>query len=281
MQSAIASFSFHRLLASGQQDMFKYIDDCKALGVTQLDPWNAHMALLVEGDKALKAGGAGPDVRLSADEETYLRQVRAAADRAGLPFGCVAADGAHIYEPTPEARQLTRAVAYRWLQAAHRLGARQVRIDTGAAEGFPEAVFEVVAAGYQDLIARGRELGLEILFENHWGISNHYENVLRLVEGVAGLGLLFDTHNWRPGSQTVAWVHCARYARAVHMKTFGFDAAGNEPSVDMALAIRLLVATGYRGAWGVESVPGDGDEYGAARKTLALIERNLKELGLA
>ena len=101
MQLAIASYSFHRLLASGQQDMFKYIDDCKMLGATQLDPWNAHLAPLVEGDKALKASGAWQNARLLAEEEAYLRQVRAAADQAGLPVGCVAVDGAHIYEPTP------------------------------------------------------------------------------------------------------------------------------------------------------------------------------------
>jgi sugar phosphate isomerase/epimerase len=281
MQLAIASYSFHRLLASGQQDMFKYIDDCRALGATQLDPWNGHLPLLLEGDKALKASGAWLNARLSAEEEAYLQQVRAAADRAGLPFGCVAVDGAHIYEPAPEARQLNRAVAYRWLEAAHRLGAAQVRIDAGAAEGFPDGVYAMVVEGYRDVVARGRELGLEVLSENHWGISNHYENVLRLLAGVPGLGLLFDTNNWRPGSHAVAWVRCARYARSVHIKAFRFDEAGNDPSADLAFAIRLLAAAGYQGAWGVESVPDDGDEYGAVKKTIALIKRNLGELGLA
>ena len=281
MRLSIASYSFHRRLEAGQQDMFQYIRDCQALGANVLEPWNSHLAPLAAGDAALKASGRWQDSRLSAAEQIYLEQVSAAARAAALPFGCVAVDGAHIYEPTPEARQLNRAVAYRWLQAAHQLGAAQVRIDAGQADGFPESAFRIVVDGYRDLIARGRELGLEILFENHWGISHDYENVQKLVAAVDGLGLLFDTHNWRGGTHQIAWRECARFARSVHIKTFRFDEAGNEPSEDLALAIRLLVEAGYRGTWGVESVPEDGDELGAAAKTLALIRRELQGLGVA
>jgi len=281
MRLSIASYSFHRRLEAGQQDMFQYIRDCQALGANVLEPWNSHLAPLAAGDAALKAGGRWQDSRLSAGEQAYLEQVGAAARAAGLPFGCLAVDGAHIYEPTPEARQLNQAVAYRWLEAAHQLGASQVRIDAGQADGFGEPAFRIVVEGYRDLIARGRELGLEILFENHWGISHDYENVLKLVAAVEGLGLLFDTHNWRAGTHQIAWRQCARFARSVHIKTFRFDEAGNEPSEDLALAIRLLVEAGYRGTWGVESVPEDGDELGAAAKTVALIRRELQGLGLA
>ena len=119
---SIASWSFHRLLESGQQDMFKYITDCKDLGATQLDPWNGHLAPLIAGDHAMKAGLV-PNGQLSAAEKAYLAQVKAAAEETGLPFGCLAVDGAHIYEATPEARALNRAVAYRWLEAASLLGA--------------------------------------------------------------------------------------------------------------------------------------------------------------
>ena len=48
------------------------------------------------------------------------------------------------------------------------------------------------------------------------------------------------------------------------------------PLSDLAKAIQLLAAAGYNGAWGVESVPRDGDEYGAVEKTFALIRRTLE-----
>ena len=37
MELGICSFSFHRLLAAGQQDIFRYIQDCKELGCTHAE----------------------------------------------------------------------------------------------------------------------------------------------------------------------------------------------------------------------------------------------------
>jgi sugar phosphate isomerase/epimerase len=273
---SIASWSFHRSLESGQQDMFKYITDCKELGATQLDPWNGHLAPLIAGDRAMKAAHV-PSGQLSPAEKGYLAQVKAAADEAGLPFGCLAVDGAHIYEATPEARAMNRAVAYRWLEAANLLGAAMVRVDAGGPPEMPDDAFAIIVEGYQDLIGRAHRLGMELLIENHWGPSPIPENLVRILDTVPGLGLLFDTNNFQ-GDKEHAWEMFAGRAVSVHIKTFSFDEQGNDPSVNLQKAIQLLVAAGYNGAWGVESVPLDGDEYGAVQKTFALIRRTLEEI---
>ena len=277
MELSIGGFSFHRLFAAGEQDIFKYITDCKRFGATQLDPWNGHLELLVAGDNAMKAAQV-PNSQLSPAEKAYLVQVKAAADKAGLHFGCLAVDGAHIYEASPEARALNRAVAYRWMEAASLLGAAMMRVDAGGPAEMPDDVFATIVEGYQDLVGRAHRLGIELLIENHWGPSPIPENLTRILEAVPGLGLLFDTNNFQ-GDKERAWEMFAGYAVSVHIKTFSFDEQGNDPSVNLARAIQLLVAAGYNGAWGVESVPRDGDEYGAVQKTFALIRRTLKELG--
>jgi sugar phosphate isomerase/epimerase len=271
---SIASWSFHRSLEAGKQDMFRYITDCKDLGATQLDPWNGHLAPLVARDNAMKIGQA-PDATLAPSEKAYLAEVKAAAQKTGLPLGCLAVDGAHIYEPTAQARALNRAVAYRWLEAAHLLGAVQMRVDAGGPPEMPPEAFTIIIEGYQDLIARAQPLGIELLIENHWGPSPIPENLARILEAAPGLGLLFDTNNFS-GDKERAWERFAGYARSVHIKTFSFDEQGNDPSVNLAKAITLLAAAGYQGAWGVESVPRDGDEYGAVKKTFALIRRVLE-----
>jgi sugar phosphate isomerase/epimerase len=273
---SIASWSFHRLLESGQQDMFRYIADCKDLGATQLDPWNGHMTPIIDGDNAIKAGRI-PNSQLSTAEKYYLAQVKAAAEAAGLPFGCLAVDGAHIYEATPEDRALNRAVAYRWLEAASLLGAVMVRVDAGGPPEMPEDIFAIIVEGYQDLIGKAHRLGIDLLIENHWGPSPIPENLARILDAVPGLGLLFDTNNFE-GDKERAWEMFAGQAVSVHIKTFSFDDQGNDPSVNLAKAIHLLVSAGYNGAWGVESVPQDGDEYGAVRKTFALIKNTLAEI---
>ena len=131
MKLSICSFSFHRLLQAGEQDIFRYITDCRDFGCTQLDPWNAHLAGLGDAETVQHARSNPWAAQLPPKDDAYLTEVKDAADAAGLPFGCIAVDGAHIYEADVAARQANRALAYRWLEIAAKLGACQIRIDAG------------------------------------------------------------------------------------------------------------------------------------------------------
>ena len=275
MDLSICSYSFHRLLEEGQQDVFKYISDCHSLGCTQLDLWNGHLPLLLDHEAPSPSSYTPEYAQLSADEVDYLVRIKAAADSVGLLFGCLAVDGAHIYESSAEARQAQQIKAYRWLNIAEQLGTQQIRIDSGGPAELPEDVLEIIVSGYNDLIPRARDKGMEVVIENHWGASRIPENVIRMLEAVQGLGLLFDTGNWPDELRETGWTQCARYARATHLKTYAFDADGNETTVDIPRAIRLLQDSGYQGSWGIESVPREGDEIEAARKSVALVRRIL------
>ena len=275
MELSICSYSFHRLLEAGQQDVFQYISDCHALGCTQLDLWNGHLPSLLD-DEARSPSSFTPEyAQLSPAEMDYIARIKAAADSAGLPFGCLAVDGAHIYEDSPEARQAQQIKAYRWLNIAGQLSAQQIRIDSGGPPEMPDDVLDIIVTGYNDLIPRANEKGIEVVIENHWGASRIPENVVRILEAVPGLGLLFDTGNWPEELRETGWTRCARYARATHLKTYAFDSEGNETTVDIPRAIRILQESGYQGSWGIESVPRQGDEYEAAKKSVALVRRVL------
>jgi len=277
MDIGVCSFSFHRLLAAGKQDIFQYIRDCKMLGCTRLDPWNAHLSVVKGGDRILEAG-ANPDKsqHLTAADDEYLSQVKEAADKAGMPFGCIAADGAHIYEESEEKRMENRARAYRWISIAEKLGASEVRIDAGGPEDMPDEVFEIIVDGYRDIIDRADQAGVKILMENHWGPSIHPDNVVKLMETVPGLGLLLDSWNWAHGKQAEGWLKCARYAVTTHIKTFYFTADGQELTQNIPAFCRLLLDNGFDGCWGVESVPQECGEIEGARKTIELIKRSVE-----
>ena len=275
MELSICSYSFHRALEAGDQDVFQYISDCQALECTQLDLWNGHLPSLLDDKERAPASLTPEYAQLSRAEMDYLAQIKAAADRAGLPFGCLAVDGAHIYEPSPEARRAQQIKAYRWLNIAEQFGAQQIRIDSGGPPELPEDVLELIVTGYNDLIPRAAEKGMEVVIENHWGASRIPENVVRILEAVPGLGLLFDTGNWPEEMRETGWTQCARYARSTHLKMYAFDAEGNETTVDIPRAMRILQETGYQGSWGIESVPRQGDEYEAAQKSVALVRRVL------
>jgi sugar phosphate isomerase/epimerase len=274
MQIGICSYSFHRIWAAGQMDFGRYVEVCKELGCTQLDPWNAHLSELKDPRQTLSAGrNPGQSHHLAVPSRQHVDRIRATAKAAGVPFGTIAIDGAHIYEPTESARQENRQRAYGWLDVASTLGAKQARIDAGGPEEMPDEIFQIIIEGYRDLIARARPLGIEILVENHWGPTLLPRNVERLMEVVEGLGLLFDTRNWKPGHKEEAIKRCAKFARATHVKTGNWDAAGNETGTDVADVVGSLRAARYAGAWGIESVPADGDEIGGARKTVDLVRR--------
>jgi sugar phosphate isomerase/epimerase len=276
VELGICSFSFFRTFLAGKQDIFKYIMDCKALGVTQLDPWDAHFAPLKAWEVGWKIWADPDHVQLMPEEETYLREVKQAAERVGLPFGCICVDGAHIYEAAPRVVRANRAACYKWLQIASLLGARQVRFDAGGPAEMPEEVFEGIVGGYGDLVVRGGELGIEVLVENHWGTSQVPENLVRVLDAVDGLGFLLDTNNWAPDRMEDGWRMCAPYATATHIKTFAFDEDGYETNADIPMAMNTILDAGYKGAWGIESMPMDGDEYAGVEKTIRLIERVLE-----
>lgn len=254
---SICSYSFRRAFEADSMDFAGYVEFNRRHGFTQLDPWMKHL------EPALH-------------DSLWLADAKKMAEDAGLPFGCIAVDGGHIYEETPAQRAARADVAYRWLDIAAALGATQLRIDAGGTDALPDEIFEIIVDGYNELVPRAADAGVEILVENHWGPTRHAHNTLRLLQAVDGLGLLFDTNNWAEGTHEEAWQLCAPFARLTHFKTNSFDSRGVDPAVDLDRAIRILQNCGYSGAWGIESVPDDGDEENAAVKTLALLRRRLE-----
>lgn len=275
MEIAICSYSFHRTMAAGQMDFAGYVSICRDLGCTQLDPWNAHLLPAGKGaDTICASRNPSQSQFLQPPDMKEIDRLAAIARKVGLPFGTMAVDGANIYEESPQKRAENRTRAYEWLEVAQRLGAKQVRIDAGGPEELTDDVFDIIVEGYKDLIDRASKQGLEILVENHWGSSIRPENIERLITAVPKLGLLFDTRNWKAGTHAQAVERCARFTRATHLKTSEWDAAGNPFDPHLSQAFQSLRETGYRGVWGIESVPKDGDEIGAARNMAEWLRRS-------
>lgn len=275
MRIGICSYSFHRTMAAGQMDFAGYVGICRDLGCTQLDPWNAHLLPAGQGADAICASrNPSQSQFLQPPDMSEADRLAAIARTAGLGFGTIAVDGANIYEESPQKRVENRMRAFQWLEVAQRLGAKQVRIDAGGPEELTDDIFAIIVEGYEDLIDRASTYGIEILVENHWGSSIRPENIERFVTAVPRLGLLFDTRNWKAGTHAQAAERCIHFTRATHLKTSEWDAAGNPVDPHLSQAFQSLRQSGYRGAWGIESVPKDGDEIGAARKMVEWLRRS-------
>lgn len=278
MRFSVASYSFHRELKAGRQDIFKYITDCKDLGCTQLDPWNGHLAPLIAEDEQIRTSKNPTQATFSQAGLDYVVKVKAAADAVGLPFGCVAADGSHVWEESEEARVANRACAYRWLDVARRLGAESMRTDTGGKPELPDDMFKIITDGLQDIVNHGREAGVRVSIENHWGASNIPKNVVRVLDAVDGLTLLFDSRNWAKGTREEGWQVGVPRAKDVHIDIFKTQENPDTLEQDLTRLIKMLVKAGYNGCWGIESLPPDGDEYEGIRKSMAFIEKTVASI---
>lgn len=279
MKVGICSFSFHRTIGAGEMDVFSYIDTCASLGCTQIDPWSAHLCPPENAEAVLKAG-KNPNQShelLAGVDNAFLERVAAHAKRVGLPFGTFAVDGAHIYEESPEAFASNRIRAEQWIDAAGRLGAAQIRIDAGGPAVLTDAIFDRIVGGYHALLSRAKRAGVELLIENHWGPSTNPEQLIRILDACPGLGLLFDTRNFPAERREAARKLLAPRARATHLKSKRFDPTGDDADDPMAACINILLDAGYTGVWGIESVPEDGEELSAARKSIELLHRTLDQ----
>jgi sugar phosphate isomerase/epimerase len=279
MDFSVASYSFHRQLEAGQHDMFKYIADSKALGCTTLDIWNEHLQPLIHETKEFVGGRNTLRLHFSPAGVKYAEDVRKAIDESGLGVACLTLDGAHIWEESGPARDINRVAARRWLDIAEILGAKTVRIDSGGTPEMPDEQFQIIVKGCNDFIARAREKGVGVLMENHWGASKVPANIVRILQAVPDLGLLFDSGNWAAGTQEEGWQTCVEYAKAVHIKTRVFDAEGNDITSNIPRIVRMLVEAGYKGVWSVECIATEGDEFTNAQKSLDLVKRSLKAVG--
>src|SRR5688572_31697965 len=115
MQISIASYSFHGLIASGQMNVFGYLESCRYR-------YNVHVADLWNG-----LLGKTVDQQL---DPALIKAVREGMDERGQTCVNFHVDGCHVWEDDAATRDRHHQLALRYLKAAEQLGAKTFRIDT-------------------------------------------------------------------------------------------------------------------------------------------------------
>jgi sugar phosphate isomerase/epimerase len=224
----------------------------------------------------------------------YLAQLKQALDDAGVQLVNMPIDVGNISDANVAYREEDLAEIEAWMQAAAVLGARMVRVNASAPiAAAPPAPLEVTIDSYRRLARTAAEHGLELLIENHGGITADPEVIVALVEAVGrdNLKVLADIGNFEPllsvqmalmqGREapdvdvTPLYASLARiapYAHLVHAKTHGFDADGRPLLLDVIRALRVIRDSGYTGPISLEYEGSEGDPWENTRRTLALVE---------
>lgn len=225
-----------------------------------------------------------------------LDGLRRLADGHGVSISLVMVDDeGDLAAPGEDARRRAVDAHARWLERAARLGARAVRVNTGGGaetEGDRPPEDPAVAAALDrclgslvELCERAAPLGLEVLLENHGGLSSNTGALVELVRraGRPELGTLPDFGNFPPGTDVEAAVdRLMPWAGAVSAKCFDFDEAGNESTLDYRRLLEVVHRRRpgaprplYRGPLGIEYEGDRLSEEEGVRACQRLLERLL------
>ncbi|MFO0962934.1 MAG: sugar phosphate isomerase/epimerase family protein [Phycisphaerales bacterium] len=259
---SLAQWSLHRAVESGQTNTLGFAPAARRIyGIGAIE----YVSTLY---------GADPG------DAAYARQLRGICDGEGVRSNLIMIDAeGDLGDPDPALRARAVERHARWLEPAAALGCFCIRVNARSS-GTPDEQRARCAEGIAALAERAKALKLDIIVENHGGISSDGAWMASLMRAIGrpDVGTLPDFGNFRLSRtqnydryegirQMLPW------ARDVSAKTYDFDEAGNETTIDYARMFALLDAAGYSGPVGIEYEGKRLSERDGILATKRLVER--------
>jgi len=222
-----------------------------------------------------------------AADQAYLNQLKQRADDSGVRSLLIMCDGeGRLGDPNDSMRKQAVENHYKWIEAAAFLGCHSIRVNA-ASEGGYDAQIALAADGLSQLCKYGDQEGINVIVENHGGLSSNgawLAAVMRRVEHPR-CGTLPDFGNFRISAEETydryqGVKELMPFAKAVSAKSHDFDAQGNETNTDYYRIMRIVLEAGYRGHVGIEY---EGDRLSefdgiyATRDLLIMVREKLSE----
>lgn len=261
-QISLAQWSLHRMLGEGRLDPFEFPEMARStFGLDAVEYVNSFYRP-VERD------------------EGYFKRLRARCDDLDVRSLLIMCDGeGALGDPDPAGRRRAIENHRKWLVAAKILGCRSIRVNARS-EGSYEVQLERAAEGLAGLGELAETYGLNVLVENHGGLSSNgawLAGVMRRV-GRRNVGTLPDFGNFQVSEGQ--WYDRYRgveelmpWAKAVSAKSHAFGPDGEETSTDFGTMMTLVRDAGYLGYIGIEWEGGGCSEVEGILKTKFLLER--------
>jgi sugar phosphate isomerase/epimerase len=217
--------------------------------------------------------------------QKQLADFKRRADDAGVKILLIMCDFEGKVGDASERRRLKAVENHRkWLDAAKFFGCHSIRVNA-LSSGSPAEQRERVAEGLRRLSEHAAPLGLNVLVENHGGISSDASWLVSVIEKVnlPNCGTLPDFGNFkisltREYDRYRGMGELMPHARAVSAKSQKFDKLGNETRVDYRRVLRIVLEAGYRGYIGIEYSGLRMTELDGIRATKWLLEKHRDEL---
>ncbi len=210
-----------------------------------------------------------------AKDMAYLKDLNNRAKDNGVKNVLIMIDGEGNLGDEDNAKRL-QAVDnhYKWIDAAAFLGCKSIRVNA-AGKGTPEEVAQRVVDSLGTLADYGKKAKINVIVENHGGISSHGDwlaGVLKAV-GKKNCGSLPDFGNFYEYDRYQGVQDLMLYAKGVSAKSHDFDANGNETAIDYHRMMQIVKEAGFKGYVGIEYEGSKLAELDGILATKKLLER--------
>ncbi len=260
---SLAQWSLHRTIFAGELDPFEF------------------PAIIREQYELDAVEYVNTFYRDHATDPRYFARLARHADEAGVRSLLIMCDGEGALGD-PDAALRARAVDNhrKWLDAAARLGCHSIRVNVHS-QGTYDEQLRLAADGLRRLAELGDDHGLDVIVENHGGLSSNGAWLAAVVRAAdhPRAGTLPDFGNFRISTDPEEWydryqgvAELMPFARGVSAKSHEFDERGEETGTDFTRMMRIVLDAGYRGYVGIE-YEGDGlSEHEGILATNRLLE---------
>jgi sugar phosphate isomerase/epimerase len=254
---SLAQWSFHRALRAKQLDHLDFARLARRdYGIEAIEYVNVFFK-----DKARDAG--------------YLAEMNRRAAGEGVYQHLIMCDGeGNLGDPDPAKRTQAVENHRKWVEAARDLGCATIRVNAASA-GTPDEQQKLAADGLRRLCEAADPFGINVIVENHGGLSSHGDwlaGVIRMVNHPRA-GTLPDFGNFYEYDRYQGTKDLMPFAKAVSAKSHDFDAAGNETTKDFRRLMRIVLDAGFHDWVGIEYEGDRMSEPDGVRATLRLLEQ--------
>ncbi len=225
-----------------------------------------------------------------ANNMAYWEEFKERCDEAGVKVGLIMCDQlGNLGDADPEAREAAVKNHHAWVDIADFLGAGSIRVNA-AGEGTREEIAANAVDGLTKLARYGAANGVNIIVENHGGISSDAAWLAGVVErvGMENVGTLPDFGNFciegSPLDCTTEYdryrgtAELMPYARGVSAKSYDFDERGEEIHMDYLRLMKIVKESGFKGYVGIEYEGTALSEEDGIKATRELLEKVFREI---
>lgn len=292
------------------KQFFSFLGHPRGQGADKLDPQN--FAVIARQKFGINAIEFVNQFYVDAVRKPgYLAELKKRSDGEGVRNVMIMCDGeGNLGDPDTKRRFTSVRNHVKWLEWAQALGCSSIRVNARSNGNLSyEEQMELAADGLHTLSELGDTYDLNVIVENHGGLSSHARWLVGVMEMVdhPRCGTLPDFGNFREVAgqrrrggrrrqqgapqddrrgfgqldydRYLGVYELMPYAQGASAKSYEFDAEGNETTIDYSKMMRIVCAPqfGFSGYVGIE-FEGDGDSIEGINKTQALLKRIREEI---